>query len=318
MYPVGIASPKSLLDLALEAESLGFYAVWGNDHITTQRYLKRLEPKPRFFEPLTVFSYIAARTERLRLGTAVIVAPLRNPVILAKQAATLDNLSGGRLLLGLGIGAYREEFEAIHGRGRRGDILEETVKALRLLFEEERASFEGRYVRFTDIELNPKPVQRPMPIYLGGNAERVVERVARLGDGWVPAAVTPEEIARAREVIARVGREAGRDTSGVEIAPEFACSIDKNREEARKRFVSSPMFEHLVSLQRSTLSYVSDMSVESLEARNFVGTPDMLIERVSRYRDAGADHLWFNFLGHTYSEVVDGMRMFSREVMPSF
>jgi len=171
MYPVPFAKPSDILPTALLCERLGFDSVWGNDHMTTQRYVrKEFSDPPNFFEPLITFSYCAARTTTLRFATGIIVLPMRNMPVLAKQVATLDQLAGGRVILGVGTGAYREEYEALFPDARdvrRGTIVDEGMQALRLLFTERRATFRGRAVHFEDVECFPKPVQNPMPIYAG-------------------------------------------------------------------------------------------------------------------------------------------------------
>ncbi len=318
MYPTGFGRPELTVRMTEEAERLGFDSVWGNDHITTQRYLRNLSPKPGFYEPLIVISYLAAVTERIALGTGVIVAPLRNPVVLAKQAATLDHISKGRFILGLGIGAYREEFESVGGAGRRGHILDETVQGLRLLFHQPSATFQGKYVRFSEVELNPKPLQRPFPLWLAGNSPDGIKRVGLMGDGWLPAVLTPEEVRSGILEIRASARGAGRDPSKIEIAPEYGCSIASDRSEARRRFVESPMFEHLRSLKTSTLQGVGSFDMEALVSRNFVGTPDEIIRKLEVYKEAGVTHIWFDFLGRSLEEVLHGMKKFSQEVIPSF
>ena len=148
MYPIPFAKPSDILPTALLCERLGFDSVWGNDHMTTQRYVQQeFAEAPNFFEPLITFSYCASRTTRLRFATGIIVLPMRNMPVLAKQVATLDQLSGGRLILGVGAGAYREEYEALFpdARGvRRGTIVDEGMQALRLLFTERKATCRGR------------------------------------------------------------------------------------------------------------------------------------------------------------------------------
>ena len=140
MYPVPFAKPSDILPTALLCERLGFDSVWGNDHMTTQRYVqKEFSDPPNFFEPLITFSYCAARTTTLRFATGIIVLPMRNMPVLAKQVATLDQLAGGRVILGVGTGAYREEYEALFPDARdvrRGTIVDEGMQALRLLFTE--------------------------------------------------------------------------------------------------------------------------------------------------------------------------------------
>jgi probable F420-dependent oxidoreductase len=318
MYPPGFASPESNIELALKAEELGFDSVWGNDHITTQKYLKDLKPKPNFYEPLIIFSHLVALTRRILFGTGVIVAPLRDVLILAKQAVTLDHLSNGRFILGLGIGAYREEFVASGRTGNRGEILEETIKALRELFEKPIASFSGKYINFTEIELNPKPIRKCLPIYVGGNAPQTLRRVGMLADGWLPASLKVEELKWGKEKILEYAKAAGRDMKKIEVAPEFACSISKDRNQARKKFKSSPMFEHIRSLARSTFKDVGKLNLEEQIERNFIGSPSEILKKLILYEEAGVDHIWFDFIGQTPKEVTQAMEIFSSEVLPSF
>ncbi len=318
IYPPGFASPESNIELTLRAEEFGFDSVWGNDHITTQAYLRDLRPKPKFYEPLTLFSYLAALTKKVVFGTGVLVAPLRNVLILAKQAVTLDHLSNSRFILGLGIGAYREEFISSGGTGNRGEILDETISALKELFEKPTASFSGKYIRFSGIELNPKPRRNRLPIYIGGNAPEVIRRVGVLGDGWLGATPTTDELRLAREKISGYAKEAGRDPAKIELAPEYACSIAKDRAEAHTKFKSSLMFEHIKSLAKSTFRGVGQLSLEEQEKRNFIGTPSEILRKLVLYEEAGVDHIWFDFMGSTPKEVVQAMKIFSAEVLPSF
>ncbi len=234
MYPVPFARPEDLLRVTLAAEELGYYAVMGNDHLTTQQYVRQTYPQPpNFYEPLITYAYCAARTTRIRFMTGVIVMPTRDPVLLAKQVATLDQLSGGRVILGLGIGAYREEFEATHPHMRkaaRGELVEEGIKSLRALFTERRASFSGRHVAFEDVEMYPKPLQRPLPIFSGGNAEGSIRRAAELCDGWLPAGIGPEQVAEGRDRLFAFAERAGRDPHAISIAPQLVVSIGRSAE----------------------------------------------------------------------------------------
>src|SRR5437016_9695177 len=215
MYPVPFARPEDILPTAQLAERVGFDSVWGNDHMTTQRYVQREWPQPpNFYEPLITFAWVAARTERIKFATGIIVLPMRNMPVLAKQVATLDQLSGGRVILGVGTGAYREEYEALFpdARGvRRGTIVDEGMQALRLLFTERRATFRGKAVHFEEVECFPKPAQDPMPIYAGGNHAEVRRRAGAYADGWMPAVLSPEEIMRGVEEIHAHAGKAGRD-----------------------------------------------------------------------------------------------------------
>src|SRR5581483_5801962 len=155
----------------------------------------------RFYELLVTLAAIAGATERVRLGTAVLVLPLREPVTLAHQVATLDQLSGGRLVLGVGLGSYREEFEAVWPRRAgvvRGEVMDELLVALRLLLSERRAAMSGEHVAF-DVELHPKPAQERLPILVGGNHPNALRRAVTAGDGWIPTGLDAAAIRAGRE-----------------------------------------------------------------------------------------------------------------------
>lgn len=320
MYPVPFARPQDLLRVAIEAEDLGYHAVMGNDHMTTQQYVRQTFPDPpNFYEPLVTYGYCAARTERIKFMTGVIVMPMRQPVVLAKQVATLDQLSGGRVILGLGVGAYREEFEATLPSLRhaeRGELVREGIESLRLLFTERTATYRGKYYQFEDVEMYPKPMQRSFPIYSSGNAEGSLRRAAQLCEGWLPAGIGPEAISRGREKLYTYAREAGRDPNGISIAPQLVVSIGRTEDEARQKFRASQMYEHLISLQQSTLKGVD---TSAYEAVNLVGTPDEICRRVESFAQAGADHLsGLLFVGNTVDEMMAQVRFFAETVVAAF
>jgi len=319
MYPVPFAKPSDILPTALLCEELGFDSVWGNDHMTTQRYVQQeFAEAPNFFEPLITFSYCAGRTTRLRFATGIIVLPMRNMPVLAKQVATLDQLSGGRLILGVGAGAYREEYEALFpdARGvRRGTIVDEGMQALRLLFTERKATFRGSTVHFEDVECFPKPAQDPMPIYAGGNHPEVRRRAGQYGQGWMPAVLTPEEIARGIEDVHRAAAAAGRDGAAVDIAPQFAVSIGRTRDEADRRFRGSQLFKHLESLKKSTLREQTG----GFEQRNLIGSPEEISERIRVYERAGVTTCsGMLFVAGSVAEMREAIELFGREVLPNF
>src|SRR2546427_6811865 len=239
MSPVPFARPEAILPTAQLAERVGFDSVWGNDHMTTQRYVQREWPQPpNFYEPLITFTWVAARTERIKLATGIIVLPMRTMPVLAKQVATLDQLSGGRMILGVGTGAYREEYEALYPDARdarRGEIVDEGMRALRLLFTERKASFRGKHVRFQDVECFPKPRQSPLPMYAGGNHPEVRRRAGEYGEGWMPAGRSPREIARGVADGRRAATQAGRADPAIDIAPQFARPLGRTHHEAVER-----------------------------------------------------------------------------------
>jgi probable F420-dependent oxidoreductase len=320
IYPVPFASPEEVVQVAVRAERLGYHAVMGNDHLSTQAYVRDRWPEPpNYYEPLLTYAYCAARTARIRLMTGVIVMPMREPVLLAKQVATLDRLSRGRVTLGLGVGAYREEFEATHPRLRRvtrSELLEEGIHSLRALFGERRASFHGRHYEFEDVEAFPKPLQDPLPIFSAGNAEGSIRRAAELCEGWLPAALGPERLAAGRDRLHALAAAAGRDPAAIEIAPQLLVCIGRTAEAAEREFKRSQAYEHLLSLQRSTLR---GFDVESYVAMNLVGSVEEICERVDRYRNAGADHLaGLLFVGNSVAEMNEQVQLFAETVMPEF
>jgi len=319
MYPIPFARAEDILPTALLCERLGFDSVWGNDHMTTQRYVQREFPEPpSYYEPLVTFAYVAARTTRLKVCTCILVLPMRHIVVAAKQAATLDQLSGGRLVLGVGTGAYREEYEALFPDAKtihRGTLVDEGMRALRLLFTERRATFHGQYVRFEEVECFPKPVQNPLPLYAGGNHPEVRRRAGEYAEGWMPAVLSPEEIARGIEEIHRHAAKAGRDGSSIDIAPQFAVSIGRTHEEAVRRFRASQLYKHLESLKKSTLREQTG----GFEGRNLIGSPDEICERIRVYARAGVTTLsGMLFVAGSVPEMQEAIELFGREVVPHF
>src|SRR5204863_2672876 len=158
----GIEDVQALVGLAERAEALGFDSVWTHDHVFNVGHVfDRIGSRP-YYEPLTLLSFVAARTRRVRLGTSVLVLPYHNPIRLAKTAATLDVLSGGRLILGVGVGAIEREMQALGVPfSERGAFSDEAIAAMRTLWTEDDPRFDGTYSRFSGMKFSPKPVQRP-------------------------------------------------------------------------------------------------------------------------------------------------------------
>jgi probable F420-dependent oxidoreductase len=169
-------------------------------------------------DPLIWLAHVGAVTSTIRLATGILILPQRNPVILAKETATLDRMSGGRLDLGIGVGWLEEEFDAIGvpfaERGARAD---EYVAALRALWGEDEASFHGRYVDFDRCVLRPRPVEHAVPIHIGGHTDVAARRAGRLGDGFFPGKGTHQELARLFDVVRAAAEDAGRDPESVEL-----------------------------------------------------------------------------------------------------
>ena len=250
-----------MIRVALEAEQLGYYDVGGNDHLSTMRFIREAwtEP-PDFYEPLITLSNIAARTSVIRLTTGILVLPMRDPVLLAKQVATLDQLSNGRVILGVAVGGYRDEFEGVVpdlADASRAGLAAEGIEALRGLWNDRRFSYAGKYRRFDDVESYPKPVQNPLPIYSGGNVEGSLRRAGELCDGWLPAKVGPDKIRAGREKVAAYARAAGRDPSEIVTALQSVVCLGDTRDQVRERFERSAF-----DLFRRSLAYDDDQRDE--------------------------------------------------------
>jgi probable F420-dependent oxidoreductase len=317
MYPVPFADIDQAVAPAVAAERLGFDSVWGNDHVSTQQYVRsEFDEPPRFFDPLTYLAFVAASTTTLRLATCVLVLPFRHPVTAAKQAATLDQLSRGRLVLGVGVGAYREEFEAMYPGRRlhRGRYVDEFLGALALLFGERRAGYSGEFISFDDVESYPKPLQDPLPILSGGNSPGSRRRAATMAHGWLPACLTPSEYRAGLEEIRRIEATSGVATPRpFEATMQLVVSMHDRHEGAVDRFRSSQVHNHLASLGGSTMK---GRLADSLEARNLVGTPDDLGEQVSAYVDAGVETFaGLLFATDTADETLEAMERFSEQVI---
>lgn len=221
--------PEAACHLARTTEATGFDSIWTVDHVvvpagyrSTYPYdpsgrLPSAEDAP-YPDPLIWLAFVARETRSIRLATGILILPQRNPLVLAKQLATLDVLSGGRVSLGVGIGWLEEEFRALgasfEGRGRR---LEEFVAAMRALWTQDQATFEGNDVSFTGSVLRPQPRQRSIPVLIGGHSEVAARRAGRIGDGFFPLGVQGDELGHLVSVMEDAAAGAGRDPSSVEV-----------------------------------------------------------------------------------------------------
>jgi probable F420-dependent oxidoreductase len=312
--PIPFAAPTDFARLARAAERLGYDGVWGNDHIMAVPYVRsRWSEPPNFYEVLVTLATVAAHTERIHLGTALIVLPLRDPVLLAKQVATLDRLTSGRLILGVGQGAYREEFVAHsprRARVRRGDLFDEGLAALRCLFTEREASFAGAHVAFERLECFPKPLQQPFPIYIGGHNEAAVARAARLGQGWLPGWRPFEEIRERTALLRRLTEAAGRDPKEVEAAVQFTVMLGRTDAEAAARYRRTGMVQHRISLAHT------GRDPALAEANNLIGSPGRVLDRLAFLAAVGVDHVCaLQFPHESVSEMLEQMEWFARDVV---
>lgn len=221
--------PAAIRDYAQTAEGLGFSHILAYDHVLGANpnrpggWQGPYTYQHPFHDPLTLFSFMAAVTQKIEFTTGVIILPQRQTALFARQAATLDVLSGGRLRVGVGLGWNAVEYIALgqdfHTRGRR---IEEQVEVLRLLWTQPLVAYKGRWHDIPDAGLNPLPLQRPIPLWFGGHAEAALRRAARLGDGWMPMYRSAADARPALERLAQYRREAGRESLPFGIEPRFS------------------------------------------------------------------------------------------------
>ena len=317
-YPIPFSDPQNVIDIAVAAEKFGYDSVWGNDHMTTQHYVREEFPvPPRFWEPLVTYAYLASITKTLRFGTGILVLPMRRDIVVtAKQICTLDHFSGGRLELGIGIGAYREEFAALQPdtKLQRGDIVEDGLKALIKLLTDRVASFDGEFFKYRDVELWPKPLQKRNPILVGGTNPNNIRRADELASGWLPAG---QHVSKVREGMALLKQHAvrvGRDWRELEVAPQYIVRIDRDRAKALREFEGSQMYKHLLSLKKSTLKDQGDVKMDD---SNLIGTPAEIVDKANALKEAGVTHLLgLYFAASSVPDLIDQMQLFAEEVMP--
>lgn len=221
------ADPQAILAVAEAAEALGFDALWTADHLvlpietqTSYPYVRgakiRLDPSHAFFEPLIALAAVATKTTRIRLGVSVYLAALRHPIAVAKQVASLDRLSNGRMILGVGAGWIPEEYATLGiPFAERGRFLDEHIEAMRTLWRDDAPRYAGKHYRFDGIGFEPKPLRRDVPIWVGGNSPAARRRAARLGDGWHVIDMPMAELEAGISALARECHAAGRTSGSV-------------------------------------------------------------------------------------------------------
>ena len=297
------ASPAMLARLVAEGEAIGYDYAAISDHIVEPTDIHARYPytesgefpassRGERHEQLTVIAYLAAKTSRLKFLTSVMVAPHRPAVLTAKMLATIDVMSGGRLVVGVGAGWLKEEFAAIGAPpfAERGAATDEYLMAFRELWTKDKPRFDGRFVKFADILFAPKPVQKPCPaLWIGGESGPAMRRAARLGDGWYPIGVNPrhrlDTMARYRAAVARLRklvRDAGRDPASVALAFRV-----------HRHGASAPA------------------KADNGERLMFSGSNAEIIDDLRAMRELGVKAIDFNFAALT----VDAMRRFHEDVI---
>lgn len=231
-------NPKFLFPLARRADELGYESIWLGEHVvlpgqTDSRHPYAPElgpplPETPLLDPLIVLGYIAAQTKQIKLGTGIYLLALRHPIMAARLAATTDVISGGRMLLGTGVGWLREEFEAQDVPWEhRGARMDECIEVMRRLWTEDRIAHQGRFYQFDEVGFAPKPVNGTVPILIGGETPPALRRTARLADGWFGVTHTPESAAaRIAELLTM--RESGRPLE-ITVSSEAIPTLDEVR-----------------------------------------------------------------------------------------
>jgi len=298
-----MASPANLRTLAQRAESLGFDSAWVSDHIILPRSVDSFypyaangvatfRPDEDYYEPLAALNFLAGCTQKIRLGTHVLILPYRNPVLTAKMISTLDVLSEGRFILGAGVGWMEEEFKALglDTFAQRGAVTDEYIQLFKELWTKDNPEFQGEHYQLSESGFQPKPVQKPHPpIWIGGHTNPAIRRAAKYGDGWMPiglrppAILEPEELAEKITRLRRLTMEAGR--------PEDAVSLC---------FSTGVTFDDSPGATRRMMS----------------GRAEQIAADLRQYQDLGIRNFIMGFPGDSVAAVDEAMEQFSKQVMP--
>ena len=272
--------------VARAAEELGYDSVWTTDHVIVPR--ADIEPYGHIYESVVTLAMIAAVTQRVRIGTSVIVLPMRNPVLFAKQAATIDAATGGRMIVGVGVGWNEPEYKNLSANFKnRGKRLDEDITLLRALWSSESADFHGKYTNVTDSIFAPLPARQSIPIWVGGNDEPSWKRAAALGDAWHATGPSPESIA-----------------AGVKYFSEH--------KPARQLLISARLTIDMNPNVQPTYEY------RGARRRRLTGTDDDIRATLREYVRAGLQHaaLWFPMDDPAVG--LKQMERFMREFAPEF
>lgn len=283
----GVARVRDLVDFSRSVESLGYHSVWVSEHLWHAAYVaERLGRRP-YHDALTLLTAVAAVTERVRLGTSVLVLPWHHPVRLAKTIATLDNLSGGRVDLGVGVAVTEDEYANLNVDFQtRGAMTDEMLAAMKALWTQDLPAHEGANYQFQGLAFEPKCDQAPhVPIWIGGNSERAQRRVAEFGDGWHGLGQSPEDVTKVRAGLVKACERAERDPGELKVSIRSVLDI-----------VDKP-WERPVT-QRRTLK----------------GTPDELRAMVAAYDAAGVDEIVLDGVTADLTSLTATLDRFGNEV----
>ena len=301
-----VADPDGIYRIAQEAEAMGFHSVWVSDHVVVPDDMVERFGRG-YYDMFTVLGYVASITKRVQLGTSIVIMPLRHPLHTAQVAATVDQLSKGRLILGVGVGVAKREFECLNASWEdRGAITDEAIQALRHAWTVDPVNFEGKFFDFSGVQSYPPTYQKPHPpIWVGGGSRRSLRRAAELGDAWGPTRpsfrLLEESIPRLREMAER----AGRDPNSIKLAARHPMKV---LDETPTGYLEATMPSHGMP-----------------ETWPLVDTAPRIVESVGRFQDLGVHHLvmdTFYSLPNLHDENIDTlvatMEKFARDVIPQF
>lgn len=322
-----LATPSAVALVAQMAESAEYSFVSVNDSIAWSRLqhtthissgsVEAVEAggdasPPTFFESLTTLAYAAGVTQRIGLVVSVLALPYRNPVVAAKQVATLDALSQGRLTLGVGVGApkvtHSVNFEVLGiSRANKYERTAEYLRAMQCIWHEEPSEYQGHFVSFPPTSMYPKPVQSPLPTWVGGSSARAMNIAAELGTGWMAAWVSPQLYPRKIAELRQHAERAGRGSVRFEIAATVHASISESRAEAIGRA------RRTVSAMRD--GFADDATDEAVQGSGLVGSVSDVRDRVREYRLAGVTHLELRFIYRDLADLHEQLELFSAEII---
>jgi probable F420-dependent oxidoreductase len=337
-----LASPQAIRRVALEAERLGYDSLWVHDYVIWNKTLDRLhiscgsreavdaageDYPPIFFESLANLAFLSGITSRIRLGVAVLILPYREPVVTAKQLATIDVLSNGRLELGIGQGAAKstlnEEFEVLGiSRSTKVSRTREYFEAMRRLWTEECPSFEGHFVKFGPATIYPKPVQKPHPpIWIGGSADKSLDMIADYATGWLSFWVNPSQfpqaIARVNARLASRGRNPDSLTIGTEIQVMLADTTNEARRQAQRTMQAFEQgYAGTTGLMAEDQTQTS--ALDEIWNSSLVGSPEDVRAEVTRYVGAGCTFFELKFMYHSIDHLLEQLSAFSERVLQHF
>lgn len=290
--------PAEQFELVQRLEVVGYDSVWTGDHMSFHNPIH---------ESITLLATYAPITKRIKLGVGVYLLALRSPAVAAKQAATLDVLSGGRLVFGVGVGGENpKEFELCGSPHKeRGARVNEAIDAVRTLWRDTPASFHGRFTRFDGVSIDPKPVQQPPPIWIGGRSDAALARAGRQGDGWMSYVVQADRYAQSLDKIRAAAATAGRSMEKFTAAHLVFITVGRDYEAAKRAWVS-------------VLSTRYAQDFEPLAKRyGVIGTPEQCAEQLERFRAAGCNYFVMGAIGDPRDERAQ-LETIAAEIIPRF